>query len=126
MNKEDVVNPVAGKRIDITEVKDVLFSKKLLGDGFAVIPENNDICSPVDGEILTITQTKHAIGIKAQDGRQLLIHIGLDTVKLNGEGFEAFVSAGDKVSKGQKLVSFDYKLAAEKGFDPAVIVCFPA
>lgn len=126
MNKEDVVNPVAGKRIDITEVKDALFSKKLLGDGFAVIPENNDICSPVDGEILTITQTKHAIGIKAQDGTQILIHIGLDTVKLNCEGFEAFVSAGDKVSKGQKLVSFDYKLAAEKGFDPTVIVCFPA
>lgn len=126
MNKADVDNPVAGKRIDITEVKDSLFSQKLLGDGFAVIPEDNEISSPVDGVVLTITPTKHAIGLKAEDGTQLLLHIGIDTMKLNGEHFESFVSAGDKVSKGQKIVSFDYKAVAEKGFDTSVIVCFPS
>lgn len=125
MNKNEVVNPVEGKRIDITEVNDTLFSQKLLGDGFAVIPSDEKIVSPVDGEVLTITPTKHAIGLKAADGTQILIHIGIDTMKLNGEHFESFVSAGDKISKGQALVSFDYKKVAEKGFDTSVIVCFP-
>lgn len=126
MNKDDVLNPVEGKKIDITEVKDTLFSQKLLGDGFAVIPCDDNILSPVDGEVLTITPTKHAVGLKASDGTQILIHIGIDTMKLNGEHFESFVSAGDIVSKGQKLVTFDHKAVAAKGFDTSVIVCFPA
>ena len=110
---DEFVNPIEGEIIPITEVPDQVFSGKMMGDGFAIKPSEGTVLSPVDGEIVNVFPTKHAIGILANNGREILIHIGIDTVKLNGEGFEVFVSQGDKVTKGQKLVNVDLKFVKE-------------
>jgi len=90
----------------------------MVGDGFAIIPAGNEIVSPVDGVITTIFPTKHAIGITSKSNLELLIHIGVDTVSLNGEGFEAFVKAGDEVKVGTKLLKVDF--AGIKGKVPSI------
>ncbi|MBP0724709.1 PTS transporter subunit IIABC [Bacillus sp. RG28] len=118
-NKDDIINPIEGEIIPITEVPDQVFSGKMMGDGFAIKPSEGTVLSPVDGEIVNVFPTKHAIGILANNGREILIHIGIDTVKLNGEGFEVFVSQGDKVTKGQKLVNVDLKFVKENA--PSII-----
>lgn len=105
--EEDIINPIEGEIIPITEVPDQVFSGKMMGDGFAIIPSEGTVISPVDGEIVNVFPTKHAIGILSKGGKEILIHIGIDTVKLNGNGFEVLVSQGDKVTKGQQLVKID-------------------
>jgi N-acetylglucosamine PTS system EIICBA or EIICB component len=107
LNEKDFVSPIEGKIVPITEVEDQVFSQKMMGDGFAVVPTKGSVASPVDGEIMNIFPTKHAIGIKSKQGYEILIHIGIDTVKLNGEGFTVLVQEGEKVTKGQELVKFD-------------------
>lgn len=105
--EEDIINPIEGEIIPITEVPDQVFSGKMMGDGFAIVPSEGTVVSPVDGEIVNVFPTKHAIGILSNGGKEILIHIGIDTVKLNGEGFEVLVSQGDKVTKGQQLIKID-------------------
>ncbi|WP_077624750.1 N-acetylglucosamine-specific PTS transporter subunit IIBC [Sediminibacillus massiliensis] len=107
LKAEDVAAPVNGKLLDITEVPDQMFSEKMMGDGFAIEPADGHFVSPVDGEILSVFPTKHAVGIKTATGHELLVHIGLDTVRLNGEGFEVHVKEGQKVSKGEKMITVD-------------------
>lgn len=107
LKEEDFVMPIEGEIIPITEVPDQVFSQKMMGDGFGIIPEKGIVVSPVDGEIINIFPTKHAIGIKSVHGYEILIHIGLDTVKLKGEGFTVSVKDGQKVSKGQELIRFN-------------------
>ena len=92
--------PINGQIISIEEVPDPVFNQKMMGEGVAVIPTEGSICSPVDGTILQVAPTKHAVGILAKDGSEILIHIGLETVALKGEGFQVAVTTGDKVSKG--------------------------
>lgn len=92
-----LLSPITGKTIPLTEVPDPVFSTKMMGDGIAIIPSEGKIYSPVDGEITMIAATKHAYGIKADNGLELLIHFGLETVALNGEGFTVHVQAGDKI-----------------------------
>lgn len=99
--------PVEGKCIDITKVKDITFSKKMLGDGIAVIPEKNCIKAPCDGKIIMLFPTLHALGIQMQDGTEILIHIGINTVELNGKGFYSNVKVNDRVKAGEVLVRFD-------------------
>ncbi|QDX92297.1 PTS glucose transporter subunit IICBA [Brevibacillus laterosporus] len=113
------VSPLEGKMLELTEVPDQVFSQKMMGDGFAIEPTNGEVVSPVDGTIVTFFPTKHAIGIAANDGREILIHFGLDTVKLEGEGFEALAQEGDKVTAGQPLLRV--QLADVKGKVPSVI-----
>jgi PTS system D-glucosamine-specific IIC component len=84
------VSPMKGEIKAITEVPNKLFSEKMMGDDFAIIPSEGTIVSPVDGEIINVFSTKHAIGIKANSGRELLIHVGIDNVNLKGQGFETF------------------------------------
>lgn len=103
----EFVSPLTGKLLPLSEVPDQVFSQKMMGDGFAIEPTEGTVVSPVDGEVVNLFPTKHAIGIRANDGREVLIHIGLDTVTLEGKGFEAFISEGDKVKKGQKLLEVD-------------------
>lgn len=100
--------PVAGRIIDITEVADDVFSSKMMGDGFAVEPsaEADTIVAPCDGEVTLVAKTLHAVALRA-DGVELLIHVGLDTVELAGEGFHALVKAGDQVRRGTPLLQFD-------------------
>ena len=102
-----VYSPMDGIAIKIDSVPDEAFSERILGDGAAVIPENGNIYSPVDGEIVDITDSKHAFCITAQDGTELLLHVGIDTVNLKGEGFEVKISSGDKVKAGQKIAEVD-------------------
>ncbi|RKL66583.1 PTS glucose transporter subunit IIA [Salipaludibacillus neizhouensis] len=111
---ERITAPINGKVVDITEVPDPVFSQKMMGEGIAIEPSDGNVVSPVDGEVVQVFPTKHAIGLKTKSGLELLIHIGLDTVNLDGEGFEAFVKAGDKVKRGDKLVSFDLEIINEK------------
>jgi N-acetylglucosamine PTS system EIICBA or EIICB component len=104
---KDFVMPIEGEIIPLNEVPDQVFSQKMMGDGFGIIPTNGSVVSPVDGEIINVFPTKHAIGIKSKQGYEILIHIGLDTVKLKGEGFSVHVKEGEKVSKGQEILKFD-------------------
>lgn len=104
---ERFVAPITGELKDITEVPDQVFSGKMMGDGFAILPEEGMIVSPVDGKIVNVFPTKHALGIESKGGREILIHVGIDTVKLQGEGFESLVKEGDQVEAGQPLLKVD-------------------
>ena len=109
--------PVAGNVIPLSEVKDDVFSQGILGSGVAVIPEENVIVSPVNGTIVSIFETLHAIGLLADTGEEVLIHIGLDTVKLNGQYFKALAKNGDHVSVGTPLIQVDFDKVKEAGYD---------
>ncbi|MBC6695772.1 PTS glucose transporter subunit IIA [Terrisporobacter mayombei] len=112
-----------GKVIPIDQVNDEVFSSKMLGDGIAIYPENNDVVAPCDAEVTMIMEeTRHAMGLKLANGIELLFHIGIDTVSMNGEGFSIHVKSGYKVNKGDKLISFDKDLIKEKGLDDVVIM----
>ncbi|WP_026694919.1 PTS sugar transporter subunit IIA [Peribacillus kribbensis] len=114
-NKEETfASPTTGKIVSLEQVPDPVFSEKMMGDGIAIEPAEGVVAAPVDAEILQVFPTKHAVGLKTASGAELLIHIGLETVSMNGEGFESFIKAGDKVKKGQKLITFDLNLIKEK------------
>ncbi|EHL75149.1 PTS sugar transporter subunit IIA [Bacillus smithii] len=110
----DVYAPVSGKILSLEEVPDPVFSEKMMGDGMAVEPIDGRVVAPFDGDIMQIFPTKHAVGIKAANGAEILIHVGLETVSMKGEGFESHVSQGDKVKKGDLLITFDLNLIREK------------
>ncbi|MDT8716270.1 PTS transporter subunit EIIC [Clostridium sp. 19966] len=111
----DIYSPLSGEIVGLEEVPDAVFSQKTLGDGFAVKPSGNEIYAPADGEISVIFPTKHAIALTTDNGLELLVHIGIDTVELNGEGFTAHVNQGDKVKQGDLLITIDSKFIEEKG-----------
>lgn len=103
-------SPISGKVLSITDVPDDAFASKVLGDGVAIEPHEGVVYSPVDGEVIQIfLPSKHAICLKDEYGLEILIHIGIDTINMNGEGFEVLVDIGDKVVCGQKLIDFDLK-----------------
>ncbi|RSD20634.1 glucose-specific PTS transporter subunit IIBC [Mesobacillus subterraneus] len=104
---EVFVSPIKGELKPITEVPDQVFSGKMMGDGFAIVPTEGTIVSPVNGKIVNLFPTKHAIGILSEGGREILIHVGIDTVNLKGQGFETLVSENDTVTKGQPLLKVD-------------------
>lgn len=116
----EIACPVKGTVVPVSEVKDEVFASKEMGDGVGIIPQDGNVYAPFDGTIEALFPTGHAIGLAANDV-SLLIHIGIDTVELNGEGFSPKVKQGDCVKKGDLLVSFDQTLLKEKGYDPTVI-----
>ncbi len=103
----EIAQPVEGKVIPYTEIKDPTFAAGTLGQGVGIEPEDDVVYSPVDGEISSVAESKHAIGITGPGDMEILIHVGVDTVEMKGDGFEDFVAEGDKVKKGQKLMKFD-------------------
>lgn len=107
---------VSGQVIPVTEVEDPVFSSKALGDGIAIRPEGQVITAPCSGEISMVAETGHAVGITVNNGAELLLHIGLDTVSLNGEGFKVTAKQGKKVKQGDVLLEFDKALVEQKGF----------
>lgn len=111
-----VASPLKGKTIKLSEVKDEAFSSGALGDGVAIMPEEGVLYAPMDGTISALFPTGHAIGMTAENGVQLLMHVGMDTVQLEGKGFKPLVSAGDIVKKGQKLLEFDIELIQDAGY----------
>ncbi|WP_102026335.1 PTS sugar transporter subunit IIA [Salirhabdus sp. Marseille-P4669] len=115
--EEIIYAVVDGKLVNIEQVPDPTFSQKMMGDGVAIIPVNGNVVSPVDGEVLQVFPTKHAVGLKGKTGVEILIHIGLETVGMQGEGFEAHVQQGSKVKVGDPLVTFDLALVKEKAND---------
>lgn len=112
-----IASPVEGKVIPLSEVNDQTFASETLGKGYAIVPTKGEIVAPFDGQVDTIFETKHAIGLRREDGMELLIHIGLDTVKLNGQCFESFVESGKKIKKGETLIKFDLDKLIELGYD---------
>ncbi|MFG6119683.1 PTS sugar transporter subunit IIA [Thalassobacillus sp. B23F22_16] len=114
-DKETILTaPVTGKVVDLTEVPDPTFSQKMMGEGLAIEPSEGKAVAPFDGEVVQLFPTKHAIGLKNKAGVEVLVHIGLETVGMNGEGFEAVVKQGDKVKTGQTLVTFDLSKIEEQ------------
>ncbi len=112
-----IVSPMEGRLIDLTEVNDEVFSAGILGDGMAVVPDKGELYAPADATIDTVFDSKHAISMVCDNGAELLLHVGLDTVKLEGKYFDPQVKAGDKVKAGQLLMKFDIKAIKKEGYD---------
>ncbi|MEF9967099.1 MAG: PTS glucose transporter subunit IIA [Longicatena sp.] len=118
----NLYSPISGLCKDIIECNDKTFSSKVMGDGFFVDPIENTVLSPCDGKVVAVFPTKHAIGIEMSNQCQIILHVGIDTVKLGGKFFDLFVSKGDKVKAGQKLLKFDLKEMKERNIDVSTIV----
>ncbi|WP_026693100.1 glucose-specific PTS transporter subunit IIBC [Peribacillus kribbensis] len=121
---EGIVSPLKGELIPISEVPDPVFAEKMMGDGFAIIPSEGTVVSPVNGTIVNLFPTKHAIGIESEGGREILVHFGIDTVKLEGKGFETLVSQGDKVTAGQPLLKVDLDYVKENATSTITPIVF--
>lgn len=118
----EIYSPVQGTLQSLDSIDDAIFSSGLLGNGAAIIPEQGVICAPVNGVISSIFPTKHAIAITSDNGVEILIHIGIDTVKLNGKCFESNIKDGDQIKIGEPLVNFDLKALNELNVDPTVVM----
>ena len=116
----DFIAPFSGKLLPIEEVPDPIFAQKTVGDGFAIEMTSGEVFSPVDGTIVAVFPTGHAIGIRANDRNQYLLHFGIDTVKFNGQGFTTLVSEGQQVSKGDPISVVDLGFFRENN---ACMVC---
>lgn len=116
--------PVQGQVITLEEVPDSAFASGSLGTGFAIVAEDNEIVSPVDGVISELFSTLHAVSLQAENGLEVLVHIGIDTVSLQGRGFTALVSQGETVYTGQPLVRVDWNIVKNAGLHPIVPVIF--
>lgn len=122
--KESEIKAFApGDIIALKDVKDQMFSAGLMGQGIAIESDDGKFYSPVNGTITMLFPTKHALGIKSDDGYELLLHIGVDTVGLKGEGFTAFVQDGQKVSEGDALLQADLEFIRSKGLETSAILC---
>ena len=129
-NKEEVVvakantlvAPVSGKAMPLSEVPDPVFAEKLAGDGMAIMAEGETIVAPADGEVTLIFKTKHAFAMTLENGLEILVHIGLETVSLDGEGFEQLVEQGTKVKAGTPLIKINRELILSKGLSLATPV----
>ena len=121
--EKDFISPMQGRFMPLSEVEDQVFSQGLMGDGFAVELKDGEVLAPFSGEVVMTFPTKHAYGLRREDGLEVLIHIGMDTVQLNGEGFESYVQQGDYVTQGQKLakVNIDYVLSQGKSVVSPVV-----
>lgn len=122
MKKENLLAPISGEVINLSGVDDPVFAQKTLGEGFAVKPEKTQLVSPVTGKIMMVADTKHAIGFKTATGMEVLIHLGIDTVELEGKPFSVEVAAGDEVEAGQKIGTMDLAAIKTVGKDDVVVV----
>lgn len=110
----EIKSPMNGTYIPLEEIPDPVFAEKMMGEGFGIEPTGGEVVAPVSGVVMQVFPTNHAVGIKADNGIEVLIHIGLETVAMEGKGFEGFVSEGDRVEVGDKLVVFDIDLVKEE------------
>lgn len=119
-----VFSPIKGKYVQLKDVSDATFSSGVLGTGFAIDPEEDVIHAPVEGTISAVFPTGHAVGFTTDNGLEVLVHIGIDTVGLNGNGFEILKKQGERVRAHENVIRFDRKLICQQGLDPMVIVVF--
>lgn len=122
--KIKLVAPLTGEIKDITEVDDLTFSQKLLGDGIAIVPEDGELLAPQNAKVIQVFHTKHAITLDIK-GLRVLIHVGVDTVELKGNGFEVYVKEGDSVKLGDKLMKIDLDLLKELDYtsETSILIC---
>ncbi|HEM4280003.1 beta-glucoside-specific PTS transporter subunit IIABC [Streptococcus suis] len=116
-SRKNVFSPLSGKILPLEKVNDATFSKKMLGEGVAIIPKDGKVYAPFDGAVTSLFPTKHAIGLTSDEGVELLIHFGLETVELKGRGFVSHVSDGEKVEKGQLMLEVDVEMLVAEGYD---------
>lgn len=123
--KDVIAQPIAGKVIELNEIDDAVFSSGMMGKGCGIIPTSEKVYAPTDGTVSLVADTKHAVGIIADNGAQILMHIGLETVSMNGKGFDVYVKPGDRVKAGQLLLSFSFKeIEATPGVSTTSAVIF--
>lgn len=115
--------PLLGKCIPIDQVKDPVFAQKLMGEGFAVLPEEDVVCAPIAGKV-TIAKTSHAFCITGEYNEEILVHIGIDTANLKGEGFQVLVQPDQYVEAGMPVLMFEKEAIAQKGYEICIIVVF--
>jgi glucose-specific phosphotransferase system IIA component len=118
----EVKSPIKGRVKKLETLNDGVFSKKIMGDGVTINPSENTIYAPINGKLVTVFPTGHAYGIQAKDGTNILIHIGIDTVNLNGEGFEILVKQGKKIKQGKPIAKVNFDLIKNKVPSIEVIV----
>ncbi|HEL1617797.1 TPA: PTS glucose transporter subunit IIA [Streptococcus suis] len=116
-SRKNVFSPLSGQILPLEKVNDATFSKKMLGEGVAIIPKDGKVYAPFDGVVTSLFPTKHAIGLTSDEGVELLIHFGLETVELKGRGFVSHVSDGEKVEKGQLMLEVDVEMLVAEGYD---------
>lgn len=112
--EQTIYAPISGTLHTVEEVPDPVFSQKMMGEGVAIQPVEGIVVAPFDGEVVNVASTKHAVGLRNKEGVEILIHVGLETVALKGEGFKAYVDAGEKVRVGQRLLTFDLEAIGSK------------
>lgn len=113
---EEILSPLEGKVVPLSEVNDPAFASEAMGKGIAIDPSNGRVVAPVNGKITVAFQTKHAIGLVSDQGAEILIHVGLDTVQLDGKHFTSYIKQGDEVKVGDLLVEFDIAKIKEAGY----------
>ncbi|MCC0634904.1 MULTISPECIES: PTS glucose transporter subunit IIA [unclassified Clostridioides] len=113
--KKSIKSPISGKVIELSKIPDAVFSQKLMGEGVAIDSTGDIVYAPYNGKVAVLAETKHALVIELENGMELLIHVGLDTVNLKGEGFEALVSVGDQVKEGTPMLKIDRSLIESNG-----------
>lgn len=118
----NIYSPVSGEYVPLSDVKDTTFSTGLMGPGVAFDATEQTIVSPFSGQVSMFFPTKHALGLKRKDGLEVLIHVGIETVNLGGEGFTQLVQRNDQVKKGEALLKFDRQYVLDQGLDPTVIM----
>lgn len=125
-NPSEIIKaPISGKCIPLEEVKDEVFSSKMMGDGIAIDSTGDTVYAPADGVIATVVNSKHAVGMQLNNGVEILIHVGLETVELKGEGFTLLVNVDDKVKQGTPLIKIDRAFIESKGMSlvtPVIII----
>lgn len=121
-NHDQLVSPVTGQVVALEDVDDPVFSQKMMGEGIAVDPEAGTIVAPVSGELIQLSDTLHAFGIRSKEGAEVLVHVGLETVALKGNGFEALVKQGESVSAGQHILKADLDYIGQHAKSKTVIM----
>lgn len=117
-------SPLTGKLVSMSDVKDPVFSQKMMGDGFAIIPNANEVVSPVDAVIEVLYPTGHAIGLRTEDGIEILIHLGIDTVKSKSNSFKLLKQVGDSVKAGDPIIQMNLKQLLKEGYDMTTPIVF--
>jgi glucose-specific phosphotransferase system IIA component len=119
----EVLAPVSGQAVPLSEVPDEVFAEGMAGEGGAIIPgESGEVVAPVSGSLVKLFEGGHAFGIEAEGGVELIVHVGLDTIEMRGAGFEKLASEGNRVEAGQPVVRFDLKAIKDSGYDPVTPV----
>ncbi|WP_159639337.1 PTS glucose transporter subunit IIA [Erysipelothrix anatis] len=114
---EMIYSPLQGTAVVLEDVNDPLFSQKMLGDGMAIIPTDKKLVAPMNGKVIMIFETRHAIGIKSESGFEILIHMGIDTVMLKGKPFEILTNVGDNVKVGDHIANVDFETIKDSGYE---------